>query len=163
MGLSPGRGGYGLDAVLSGKASPEVVFVADASFAGLADDPGKVAPLRRARFLAVAGRTANALTRAADVLLPCASHAEKEGTFTNVQGRVQRFERAFLPEPPARPHGELILMLATALGWGNPNWTPADVRREIAREIEAYADVRESELEGGALLKKGDFAWAGAL
>ncbi len=33
MGLAPGRGGYGLDAVLSGKASPECILVADAGFA----------------------------------------------------------------------------------------------------------------------------------
>ncbi len=163
MGLSPGRGGFGLDAVLSGKASPEVIVVADATFASLADDPEKVAALDRARFLAAAARTANALTRAADVLLPAASPSEKEGTFTNVQGRVQRFERAFLPKPPVRSHGELLLMLATTLGWGNPNWTPADVRAQIAAEVEAYGHVREEELEGGSLLKKGDFAWAGTL
>ena len=48
----------------------------------------------------VAARNGNALTRAADVVLPAASLAEKEGTFTNVQGRVQKFERAFLPEAP---------------------------------------------------------------
>ena len=93
----------------------------------LADDPEKVAVLRKARFLAVAARNGNALTRAADVVLPAASLAEKEGTFTNVQGRVQRFERAFLPKPPVRAHWELLLMLATALGYGDRNWTPADL------------------------------------
>ncbi len=163
MGLSPGRGGFGLDAILSGKASPEVIVVADGAFAALADEPEKVAALDRARLLAVAARGTNALTRSADVVLPAASLSEKEGTFTNVQGRVQRFERAFLPKPPARTHGEILLMLATALGWGDPNWTPSDIRALIAAEVEAYASVREEELEGGSLLKKGDFAWAGAL
>jgi NADH-quinone oxidoreductase subunit G len=99
MGLTPQPGGYGLEDVLSGKHSPEVIFIADAAFSQVADDPEKVAVLRRAKFVAVAARTANALTRAADVVLPAASLAEKEGTFTNVQGRVQRFERAFLPKP----------------------------------------------------------------
>ncbi|MGE5413264.1 MAG: 2Fe-2S iron-sulfur cluster-binding protein, partial [Syntrophomonadaceae bacterium] len=75
MGLSPGAGGYGLDAVLSGKASPEVILVADAAFSAIADDPEKVAALRRARFVAVAVRNANALSRAADVVLPAASLA----------------------------------------------------------------------------------------
>ena len=49
-------------------------------------------------------------------MLPAASLAEKEGSFTNVQGRVQKFDRAFLPKPPARAHWELLLMLAVALG-----------------------------------------------
>jgi NADH-quinone oxidoreductase subunit G len=163
MGVAPGKGGYGLDAVLSGKASPEVVFVADADFSAIADDAEKVAALRRARFLAVCARTANALTRAADVVLPAASLAEKEGTFTNVQGRVQRFERAFLPKPPARAHWELMLQLATALHYGDRNWTPGDLLAQIAREVPGYEGVDETDIEGGALLKKGDFAWVGTL
>jgi NADH-quinone oxidoreductase subunit G len=163
MGLAPSPGGYGLDAVLSGKASPEVVVVADADFAAAADDPDKVASLRRARFLAVCARTANALTRAADIVLPAASHAEKEGTFTNVEGRVQRFERAFLPKPPCRATWELLLQLATTLGYGDRNWTPSDLLAAIAKEVPAYAGIDGKDLEGGRLLKKGDFAWHGTL
>jgi NADH-quinone oxidoreductase subunit G len=163
MGVVPGKGGYGLEAVLSGKASPEVIVVADADFSSIADDPGKVAQLRRARFLLVAARTANALTRAADVVLPAASLAEKEGSFTNVQGRVQRFERAFLPKPPVRAHWELLLQLATAVGYGDRNWTPLDLLASIAREVPAYAGIDPKDLEGGKLLKKGDFVWAGTL
>jgi NADH-quinone oxidoreductase subunit G len=163
MGLSPLPGGYGLEEVLSGKARPEVILAADAAFSQIADDPGKVAALRRARFLAVVARNANELTRAADVLLPASSLAEKEGTFTNVQGRVQRFERAFLPKPPARPHWELLLLLAVALGWGNRNWTPEDLRRQIQVEVEGYADVTEEELKGGILMKKGTFVSVGAI
>ena len=102
MGMSPSPGGYGLDQVLSGKASPEVVIVADGAFGAAADEPAAVEALRKARVLVVAGRTATALTGAADILLPSASLAEREGTFTNVQGRVQKFDRAFLPKPPIR-------------------------------------------------------------
>ncbi len=163
MGLSPGQGGHGLDAILSGKASPEVVVVADADFSAIADDAAKVAQLRKARFLAVAARTSNALTRAADVVLPAASLAEKEGTFTNVQGRVQKFEQAFLPKPPARAHWELLLQLAVAVGYGDRNWTPRDLLAAIAREVPAYAGIAAKDLEGGKLLKKGDFVWAGTL
>ncbi len=157
MGMRPARGGYGLEAVLEGKAAPEVIVVADAAFSSIADDPAKVAVLRRAKFLAVSARLANALTRAADVVLPAASHAEKEGTFTNVQGRVQRFERAFLPKPPIRAHGELLLLLANRLGYGDRSWTPEDLRLQIQAEVEGYGDVSEAELEGGAVTKKGLF------
>jgi NADH-quinone oxidoreductase subunit G len=161
MGMSPGKGGYDLQAILDGKASPEVVVVADAHFSDIADDAEKVAALRRARFLAVAARTTNALTRVADVVLPAASLAEKEGTFTNVQGRVQKFERAFLPRPPVRAHWDLFLLLALALGWGDRCWTPADLLRQIAQDVEGYGDLTAEELEGGILIKKGDFVWAG--
>jgi NADH-quinone oxidoreductase subunit G len=163
MGVRPRAGGYGLADVLEGRWTPRLVLAPDAGFAAAADDPDAVARLRRARFLAVAARTANALSRAADVVLPAASLAQKEGSFTNVQGRVQRFERAFLPPPPARPQWELLLMLAATLGWGDRNWTPTDVRALIRKEVEGYGDVTEEELAGGGLMKKGLFVSTGAL
>jgi NADH-quinone oxidoreductase subunit G len=163
MGLSPGPGAHGLADVFEGRWSPQVVVVADAGFSAAADDPDQVALLRKARFLAVAARTSNALTRAADVVLPAASLAQKEGSFTNVQGRVQRFDRAFLPPPPSRPHWELLLLLAIALGWGDRKWTPADLRAQIRAEVGGYDAVTEEEMAGGGLLKKGLFVSTGAL
>jgi predicted molibdopterin-dependent oxidoreductase YjgC len=161
MGLAPARGGYGLAAVLDGKAHPAVIVVADGAFSAIADDAAKVAVLRRAKFLAVASRTANALSRAADVVLPAASLAEKEGTFTNVQGRVQKFERAFLPKPPVREHWDLLLLLALRLGWGDRTWKPPDLLRQIQAEVEAYGHVTQEELAGGGLMKKGLFGGPG--
>ena len=163
MGVAPRAGGHGLADVLEGRWTPRLVLVPDAGFAAAADDPEAVGWLRQSRFLAVAARTANALSRAADVVLPAASLAQKEGSFTNVQGRVQRFERAFLPPPPARAQWELLLMLAVSLGWGDRNWTPADIRALIRREVEGYGDVTEAELAGGGLMKKGLFVSTGAV
>jgi NADH-quinone oxidoreductase subunit G len=157
MGLTPARGGYGLEAVLDGKAHPEVIVVADGTFSSIADDAAKVAVLRRAKFLAVASQTANALSRAADVVLPAASLAEREGTFTNVQGRVQKFTRAFLPKPAVREHCDLLLLLSLRLGWGDRAWKPADLLRQIQAEVEEYGHVTEAELAGGGLMKKGLF------
>jgi NADH-quinone oxidoreductase subunit G len=163
MGLAPRPGGRGLEDFLAGTWTPRVAVIGDGAFAAAADDPGRVAALRRAGFLAVAGQTATALTRAADVLLPAASLAQKEGSFTNVQGRVQRFERAFLPPPPIRAHWELFLLLAVALGWGDRAWTPADIRRLIREEVEGYGEIAEKELTGGVLMRKGLFVPTGAL
>jgi NADH-quinone oxidoreductase subunit G len=163
MGMTPAAGGYGLEEVLSGKAAPEIIFAPDAAFGEAADDASRVAILRKARFLAVAGRNANALTRVADVVLPTASLAEREGTFTNVQGRVQKFDRAFLPKPPVRAAWELILLLAEALGYGDRDWKPSDLREMIRSEVEGYDEVTEAELAGGGLMKKGLFVSTGAL
>ena len=140
MGLTPGKGGYGLDAVLSGKASPEVVVVADADFSAAADDPEKVALLRKARFLAVAARTSNALTRAADVVLPAASLAQKEGTFTNVAG-ARPAVRARLPPDAAvaRHTGSCSSCSAVALGLRRPQLDArGPARRRSRAEVEAY-------------------------
>jgi hypothetical protein len=74
---------------------------------------------------------------------------------------VQRFDRAFLPKASVRAHWDLLLLLAVALGWGDRNWTPSDIRALIQQEVEGYADVTEEELRGGILLKKGMFLRAG--
>jgi hypothetical protein len=37
------------------------------------------------------------------------------------------------------------------------------VLQQIANEITAYGDIRPDELEGGKLLRKGDFIWGGVL
>ena len=130
IGLTPCRGGYGLEDGPLGQGVAGGHFRRRRRLSRTRrrcrqrrlPAPGAL-PRRRRR------ETANALTRAADVVLPAASLAEKEGTFTNVQGRVQKFERAFLPKPPVRAHWELLLLLAVALGYGDRNWTPSDLRR----------------------------------
>ena len=58
-------------------------------------------------------------------------------------------------------HWELLLLLAVALGWGDRNWTPSDLRSLIQQEVEGYGDLTEEELKGGILLRKGMFLSAG--
>ena len=62
-----------------------------------------VANLRKAKFLVVHSWDANhPLNDVADVLLPSTIHAEKEGTFTNLQGRVQRISSGLSAERTGR-------------------------------------------------------------
>ncbi|HEX4459945.1 MAG TPA: 2Fe-2S iron-sulfur cluster-binding protein [Polyangia bacterium] len=59
---------------------------------------------------------ANAVTDSATVVLPASSWAEVDGTFTNAKGLVQRIRTAIEPPGEARPHRELIGLIATRLG-----------------------------------------------
>jgi NADH-quinone oxidoreductase subunit G len=80
----------------------DVLFVTDADFSERAKDPAVVANLRKAKFLVVMSWDANhPLNEVADVLIPSTIHAEKEGTFTNLQGRVQRIHQAYPPKGQA--------------------------------------------------------------
>jgi hypothetical protein len=54
-------------------------------------------------------------------------------------------------------------MLARMLGYGDGAQTPPSVLQEIAKEVSSYGDIRPEELEGGKLLRKGDFVWGGVL
>ena len=58
----------------------------------------------------------NFLSDRVNVLLPAASWAEVDGTFTNAKGLVQRVRRAVEPPGEARPNHELIALLGRKLG-----------------------------------------------
>jgi len=94
----------------------DVLFITDAAFSERAKDPAVVANLRKARFLVVMSWDANhPLNDVADVLLPSTIHAEKEGTFTNLQGTVQRIHQAYPPKGQAVSDLELYRRIGAML------------------------------------------------
>ncbi|NIV45523.1 MAG: molybdopterin-dependent oxidoreductase, partial [Gammaproteobacteria bacterium] len=55
-------------------------------------------------------------TRFADVVLPAAIFAEKDGTFTNSERRVQRVRKGVEPPGQARADWQILIDLANACG-----------------------------------------------
>lgn len=92
-------------------ASLDVLVVADSDLGPGAHDEAAVARLRKAAFLVVFGWADTPLAQAADVALPVATHAETDGTFVNVERRLQRFEQAFPPPGQVRPAVEVLAEL----------------------------------------------------
>ncbi len=113
--------------VLDGLLAPEVLYVSDATFSSRPTEPGFVAKLRKAKVLIVHARTKSDLTDAADIVLPVTSLAGKEGTFVNVQGRIQRFDMAFVAPPIVRTDLEVLLHLGKRWGQFEATWTARDV------------------------------------
>ncbi|MGE5233404.1 MAG: molybdopterin-dependent oxidoreductase [Acidobacteriota bacterium] len=109
-GMVPGEGGFDAAALLLGDAASRcaVLFVADSDFGAAAHDPKVIERLRQARVLVVMGWADSPLAQVADIALPAATHAESEGCFVNVDGRLQRFERAFPAIGEARPGLEVL-------------------------------------------------------
>lgn len=56
------------------------------------------------------------IVKMADVVLPGVSFAEKEGTFTNVERRIQRLKKAFEPRENSRADWQIICKIAQAMG-----------------------------------------------
>jgi predicted molibdopterin-dependent oxidoreductase YjgC len=91
----------------------------------------------------------------ADVILPATSWAEKEGTFTNTDRRVQRVRKAIEPIGQARPDSEIICDLALRIEkrLGRPNtarWhyeEPEEVFREMANVATMLKGVTYSRIE----------------
>ncbi len=61
------------------------------------------------------GSNENATSEMAHIVLPSATFAEKTGTFTNFEGRVQRFRQAFSPIGESKTDGEILIELASRL------------------------------------------------
>ncbi len=76
----------------------------------------------------------------ADVILPGASYAEKSGTWVNLEGRVQRGNRAVFPPGDAREDWTIFRALSDALGQALPFDTLDELRDAIAAEFPALAD-----------------------
>jgi formate dehydrogenase alpha subunit len=95
----------------------------------------------------------------ADVFLPAASWAEKEGTFTNTDRRVQRVRKALEPRGQSRPDWEIICDLAERIEkkldrsqtafWAYKN--PSEVLEEMGRVVPEYAGVKYRRIENQGL------------
>jgi NADH-quinone oxidoreductase subunit G len=70
---------------------------------------------RDARLFVYMGDALCAATRNAHVILPVTNFAEQEGTFTNFEGRVQRFWPALQPAPLARPAWQILGVILAGL------------------------------------------------
>lgn len=96
--------------------------------------------LDKVGFLIVQDVTLTPTAARADVVLPGVTFVESDGTFTNLERRVQRLRRAIIPRGEARPDWQIIADLGRRLsgeGWAYD--TAAAVMAEIARKIPDYS------------------------
>ncbi len=84
--------------------------------------------------------------RLADVVLPAASFAETDGTFTNTERRVLPVRRAVEPPGHARPDGDILCDLSTRLGYPMAYPDPAVVMDEIASLTPIYGGIHHHRL-----------------
>ena len=82
----------------------------------------------------------------ADVVLPGASYAEKTGTFSNTERRVQMVNQAIKPIGNARTDGEIICDLATRMGYPFEYQSSEEVMQEIAKFTPIFAGITHARL-----------------
>ncbi|MGD0821365.1 MAG: formate dehydrogenase subunit alpha [Desulfomonilia bacterium] len=85
----------------------------------------------------------------ADVILPAASFAEKEGTYTNTERRVQLSRKAVSPPGQARADWEIIADLLLRCGLKADYKGPLDIMPEINRLTPSYAGITYKRLSKG--------------
>lgn len=102
-------------------------------------------------FLVVQDLFLTETAKLANVVLPAASFAEKEGTFTNFEGRVQRLCKAIEPVGGSLPDWEIILRLAKRLGRPLPFSSPVQVMDEVSELVPFYQGAGYGASEVGGL------------
>jgi NADH-quinone oxidoreductase subunit G len=86
--------------------------------------------------------------RQVDVVLPAASFAEVDGTFTNNDGFVQRVRKAIEPVHQSKPDWLIAAQLAHAIGTDTSFETsPSAIFREIGERLPAYSGLRYPHLK----------------
>jgi formate dehydrogenase alpha subunit len=114
--------------------------------------------MRNLEFLVVQDIFLQETAQAAHVVLPASSFAEKDGTFTNSERRIQRVRRALSPVGKTRPDWEITSEIARRvcqrLGLDPSQFayeTPADIFDEMARLTPIISGVSHHRLdrEGG--------------
>ncbi|WP_447978938.1 molybdopterin-dependent oxidoreductase [Candidatus Nitrospira bockiana] len=77
----------------------------------------------------------------AHVVLPACTYAEKEGTFTNLEGRVLRVRQALDPVGESLPDWHIMTAIASGLGYPLDYESPYDIQREIMKLLPGYYNL----------------------
>jgi anaerobic selenocysteine-containing dehydrogenase len=140
LGYEIGRGNDGSadlsalrEAVEAGRVN--LLYVVDPGPDGSLGDVSWLVAARqsgRLRTLVVQGVVMNDLAAAADIVLPGAAFVEKDGIYTNDQGRVQAASRALAPQGESFEDWQILVDLARSLGVAMAYESGNDVRRALA-------------------------------
>jgi predicted molibdopterin-dependent oxidoreductase YjgC len=106
---------------------------------------------RGLEFLAVQDLFLTETARYADVVLPGASFAEKDGTYVNTERRIQLAHKAVEPPGLARADIEILLDLSNRMGLPTPHRDASEVMDEIARVTPSWHGVSYDRLDGAGL------------
>jgi NADH-quinone oxidoreductase chain G len=142
----PSEAGLGLDEMLKATLDGELEALYVMAANPVMDHPIGDEALEKLKFLVVQDLFLTETARLADVVLPAASFAETDGTFTNMAGRVQRLHKALRSPAEVKPHGQIIVDLARAMGQELGRYSPQAVMEEIARIAAPYEGLNYGSL-----------------
>ena len=103
--------------------------------------------LKKLDFLIVQDIFMTETAQLADVVLPSASFAEKDGTFTNTERRVQRIRKVVNPPGEARPDWKIIAGISTQMGYPMNYSSAKEIFKEMASVTPSYAGITYKRIE----------------
>ena len=129
------------EAVLSSR--PKVLFLADADPVG---EDVSSANLLKSGFTVVVEMFMTATAASADVVLPRQAFAERDGSFTSGERRVQRFYTAQQPMEGTLPDWRLFASLLRTLNGTRVKLSASAVMQEITQNVPGYANATYTKL-----------------
>ncbi len=109
------------------------------------------AVLKKLDFIVVQDIFMTETAKLAHVVLPATSFAEKDGTFTNTERRVQRVRQGIEPIGDSRPDWKIICSLSEKMGTPMNYNHPEDIMEEIANLVTNYGGIHYERLKNHGL------------
>lgn len=126
---------------LNGLAAKALIIAEEDPLGRYPDAAAFRAVMQKAEFKVVIDQFKTPTALAADVILPSCGAAEKDGTFTNMEGRIQQVVRAVDPVGKSLPVWRIMSLLSEKMGAGLGYSAPGDVGADIARAVPGYGNI----------------------
>ena len=97
--------------------------------------------LKNLEFIVVQDILNGETAKIADVVLPAAAISEKEGSVTNIEGRIQSFKAVTPPPAKAKPDWKILDLLSARLGDADPYGSVEKIRQEIRHFVPMYGSL----------------------
>ena len=143
-GLVPGDGGVPAGEIIARAASGQIkalYLVGENILATHPDRAQALAALEAADVVVVHELFATETASHADVVFPAVSIAEKDGSITNIEGRLQRIYQAVRPSQDRLPDWRILSDLSGEMGLGLGYVATSEVTRDLLADIPAYASL----------------------
>jgi len=139
------------DALLEGRIK-SLYMVGENPVLSEANASHAIEAMEKADFMVVQDIFMTETAELADVVLPGAAFAEKDGTFTNTERRVQRVRKALDPVGEAKPDWWIACELAKRLSAKGFDFSgPSEIMDEMGSLMPTYKGISYSRLEKGSL------------
>jgi len=139
------------DGIYDGKIT-SLYLVGENPVLSEADANHAVKAMKKLDFLVVQDIFLTETAQLADVVLPASTFAEKDGTFTNTERRVQRIRQAIAPVGESKPDWQITCQIAQKMGASGFDFSsPEEIFTEISSVTPAYGGITYARLEKGGL------------
>ncbi len=148
LGFLPGEGGRDISAILDGVAGGEIEVVYNLGADEIAPEKLKKA------FVIYQGHHGDHGAMSADVIFPGAAYSEQNGTYVNMEGRVQQTHRAYFPFGDAREDWAILRAFSDRLGKTLPYDDLFALRQAMIADAPVLCQLDHIEVGAGIDLSK---------